>query len=53
MEVKVLRARYPQGAERVMVYEITGKVLKAGMLPADVGVIFIKCDYDIVHRQVP
>ena len=39
MEVKVLRARYPQGAERVMVYEITGKVLKAGMLPADVGVI--------------
>ncbi len=39
MEVKVLRARYPQGAERVMVYEIMGKVLKAGMLPADVGVI--------------
>ena len=35
----MLRARYPQGTERVMVYEITGKVLKAGMLPADVGVI--------------
>lgn len=39
IEVKVLRARYPQGAERVMVYEITGKVLNAGMLPADVGVV--------------
>ena len=39
IKVDVLRARYPQGAERVMVYEITGKTLKAGMLPAEVGVI--------------
>ena len=39
IEVNVLRARYPQGAERVMIYEITGKTLRAGMLPADVGVI--------------
>lgn len=37
--VDVLRARYPQGAERVMIYEIMGRTLKAGMLPADVGVI--------------
>ena len=37
--MNVLRARYPQGAERVMIYEITGKTLRAGMLPADVGVI--------------
>lgn len=39
IKVDVLRARYPQGAERVMVYEITGKTLNAGMLPAEVGVI--------------
>ena len=34
-----LQARYPKGAERVLVYEITGKQLDAGRLPADVGVI--------------
>ncbi|MDO4545229.1 MAG: electron transport complex subunit RsxC [Bacillota bacterium] len=39
IKVEVLRARYPQGAERVMVYEITGKTLDAGVLPADVGVV--------------
>ncbi|MEI3517979.1 MAG: RnfABCDGE type electron transport complex subunit C [Clostridia bacterium] len=39
IEVKVLKERYPQGAERVMVYEITGKELKAGVLPADLGIL--------------
>lgn len=34
-----LRARYPQGAERVLVYEITGKTMDAGVLPAQLGVI--------------
>lgn len=34
-----LRSRYPQGAERVMVYEITGKTLDAGALPASLGII--------------
>lgn len=34
-----LRARYPQGAERVLVYEITGKTMNAGVLPAQLGVI--------------
>ena len=34
-----LRARYPQGAERVLVYEITGKKMDAGVLPAQLGVI--------------
>ena len=34
-----LQARYPKGAERVLVYEITGKEMKAGVLPADLGVI--------------
>lgn len=39
IKVEVLRARYPQGAERVMIYEITGKTLKAGELPAQLGVV--------------
>ncbi len=39
IEVKTLKARYPQGAERVMVYEITGKTLNAGVLPAELGVL--------------
>ena len=34
-----LQARYPKGAERVLVYEITGKTMNAGVLPADMGVI--------------
>ena len=39
IEVKVLNSRYPQGAERVMIYEITGKPLNAGVLPADLGIL--------------
>lgn len=35
----VLPSSYPKGAERVLVYEITGKDMKAGVLPADMGVI--------------
>jgi electron transport complex protein RnfC len=34
-----LQARYPKGAERVLIYEITGKKMDAGVLPADLGVI--------------
>lgn len=34
-----LQARYPKGAERVLIYEITGKHCDAGVLPADLGVI--------------
>ena len=39
IEVKTLKARYPQGAERVMVHEVTGKTLNAGVLPAELGVL--------------
>ena len=37
-----LPARYPKGAERVMIYEITGKHMAAGVLPAALGVNFSK-----------
>ncbi len=32
-----LPARYPQGAEKVLIYSATGRKLPAGKLPADVG----------------
>ena len=39
IEVLELRQVYPQGAERVIIYESTGRHLIAGKLPADVGCI--------------
>lgn len=39
IEVVTLQTTYPQGAERVMIYEITGKHMAAGVLPAALGVI--------------
>ncbi len=37
--VKALRTRYPQGAEKVLIAECTGRIVPAGGLPADVGCI--------------
>ena len=34
-----LQARYPKGAERVLIYEVTGKQCDAGVLPASLGII--------------
>ena len=34
-----LRASYPKGAERVLIYEVTGLTCDAGVLPADLGCI--------------
>ncbi len=39
ISVCTLRQVYPQGAERVIIYECTGRHLIAGKLPADVGCI--------------
>lgn len=41
LEVKKLRPRYPQGAEKVLVFETTGKVIEEGKLPSDVGVVVL------------
>ena len=43
VSVKVLPALYPQGAEKVIVYNCTGKVVPEGKLPIDVGVIVLNC----------
>ncbi len=39
--VHVLPTTYPQGAEKVIVYNTVGRVIPEGKLPADVGVIVI------------
>lgn len=39
IEVMELKPVYPQGAEKVLIYETTGRQVPAGKLPADVGVI--------------
>lgn len=36
-----LKSRYPQGAEKVLIYSATGRIVKEGQLPADVGVIVL------------
>ena len=37
--VKALKARYPQGGEKVLIYECTGKIVPEGKLPSDVGCV--------------
>lgn len=39
IEILKMASSYPKGAERVMVYEATGQVMNAGVLPAQLGVI--------------
>lgn len=39
IEVKKLRSSYPQGAEKVLVHSLTGRVIEEGKLPSDVGCV--------------
>ncbi len=39
VKVKVLPSRYPQGAEKVLIDQCTGRQVPPGKLPADVGVV--------------
>ncbi len=43
VEVKVLPSVYPQGGEKVLVYNTTKKIIPKGGLPLDVGVVVINC----------
>lgn len=42
-EIKIapLPTTYPQGAEKVMIYNTTGRIVKEGQLPSDTGVIVL------------
>jgi len=39
LRVGVLPSRYPQGAEKVFIHSLTGRVVPLGKLPPDVGVL--------------
>ncbi len=64
LEVLELKSRYPQGAEKVIVYEATGRVIPEGKLPSDVGVLvmnvgtviklaeYVKTGMPLVSRMV-
>ncbi|MBQ5602125.1 MAG: electron transport complex subunit RsxC [Clostridia bacterium] len=43
IEVISLPSRYPQGGEKVLVYNTTGKLIPEGKLPIDVGTIVLNC----------
>lgn len=39
MEVKLLQTKYPQGAERQLIFATTGRSINSTMLPADAGCV--------------
>jgi len=43
IEVAAVPALYPQGGEKVLIYNTTGKVVPEGKLPIDVGTIVVNC----------
>ena len=43
VEIKALPAMYPQGGEKVLIYNTIGRVVPEGKLPIDAGAIVINC----------
>lgn len=43
ISVHKLPSIYPQGGEKVLIYNLTGKIVPEGKLPLDVGCIVINC----------
>ncbi len=44
ISVKTLQTKYPQGAERMLIYACTGRKINSSMLPADAGCIVDNVD---------
>lgn len=44
IEVKALKTKYPQGAERSLIYATTGRSINSSMLPADAGCVVDNID---------
>lgn len=58
ISVVSLKSLYPQGAEKVLIYNTTGKVVEAGKLPMAAGCIVINCStvafiYDYIKTGIP
>ena len=43
MEVCALKSLYPQGGEKVLIYNTIGQIVPEGKLPLDVGAIVLNC----------
>ena len=41
VSVKSLKAKYPQGAEKVLIHSLTGRTVPVGKLPLDVGCVVL------------
>ncbi len=64
IEVVKLKTRYPQGAEKMLIYALTGKKVPPGKLPLDVGVVvmnvnsvsfiseYVKTGMPLIKRRV-
>ncbi len=53
MEVKAMMTKYPQGAERQLIYTVTKRAIHSAMLPADAGCIVDNVETLIgIHRAV-
>ena len=44
IEVKELKTKYPQGAERCLIYAVSGREINSSMLPADAGCVVDNVD---------
>lgn len=58
ISVVSLKSLYPQGAEKVLIYNTTGRVVEAGKLPMAAGCIVINCStvafiYDYIKTGIP
>lgn len=49
--VKALKTKYPQGAERQLIYATTGRAINSSMLPADAGCIVDNVDTIVAVNQ--
>ena len=57
-EVMKLRSSYPQGAEKVIAYNVTGHIIEEGRLPSDYGLIVMNSStvgfvYDYSVKGIP
>lgn len=53
ISVQVLKTKYPQGAERHLIYACTGRKINSSMLPADAGCVVNNADTTLsIYRAV-
>lgn len=50
-EVRVLETKYPQGAERMLIYAVAGAEIDSTQLPADAGCIVLNVETILALRQ--